>query len=145
MVTTFFGKKPNHSSVIPDHAVAIGATIQAGIIAQKFKGLHLCDVTPFSLGIEDYQKKMSTVIKHNSQIACSETQTFYTPEDGIRALDIIVYQGEKEVAKENTFLGRFKLSGIAPAPKGQPIEVTFTVNFVSKKLNNSSSNLKTKF
>lgn len=113
--------------------MAIGATIQASMIVLQNKGgLLLDDVTPFSLGIELNDESMSIVIHHNSSVGCSETQTYYTPEDNTVSIGISVYQGENEIAKDNTFLGRFTLSGITPGPRGQEIEVTFTVNFVSE-------------
>ena len=134
MVTVFFGKAPKHS-VNPDHAVPIGATIQAGIIAGKIEGVILVDVTPLSLGIGVYGGEMSTVIKKNSSIPCIKTKVYETPEDDMERVTIKVYQGENEKkATDNAFLGSFTLSGIPLAPKGVPIKVTFKINFVSKTI-----------
>ena len=127
-VEQFFGKKPNES-VHPDEAVALGAAIQAGIIQGDVKDVLLLDVTPLSLGIETLGGVMTRMIERNTTIPPSKSQVYSTAADNQDSVEIHILQGEREMAADNKSLGRFILSGIAPAPRGIPqIEVTFDID-----------------
>lgn len=128
-VEKFFGKKPN-VSVNPDEVVAIGAAVQAGNLQGDIKGdLLLLDVTPLSLGLETMGGVMTKLIERNTTIPTSKQQIFSTAADGQTSVEIVVLQGEREMAADNRSLGRFTLSGIPPAPRGVPqIEVAFDID-----------------
>lgn len=127
-VEELFGKKPN-ASVNPDEAVAIGAAIQAGIIQGDVTDVLLLDVTPLSLGIETLGGVMTRMIERNTTIPSSKSQVYSTAADSQDSVEIHVLQGEGELVARNKSLGRFVLSGIAPAPRGTPqIEVTFDID-----------------
>jgi molecular chaperone DnaK len=128
-VEKFFGKKPN-ISVNPDEVVAVGAAVQAGNLQGDIKGeLLLLDVTPLSLGIETMGGVMTRLIDRNTTIPTSKTQIFSTAADGQTSVEIVVLQGERDMAGDNRVLGRFSLSGIPPAPRGIPqIEVSFDID-----------------
>lgn len=127
-VEQFFGKKPNES-VHPDEAVSLGAGIQAGIIQGDVKDVLLLDVTPLSLGIETLGGVMTRMIERNTTIPTSKSQVYSTAADNQDSVEIHILQGEREMASDNKSLGRFILSGIAPAPRGIPqIEVTFDID-----------------
>ncbi len=127
-VEQFFGKKPNES-VHPDEAVSLGAAIQAGIIQGDVKDVLLLDVTPLSLGIETLGGVMTRMIERNTTIPTSKSQVYSTAADNQDSVEIHILQGEREMASDNKSLGRFILSGIAPAPRGIPqIEVTFDID-----------------
>ena len=129
VVEKFFGKKPN-ISVNPDEVVAIGAAVQAGNLQGDIKGeLLLLDVTPLSLGLETLGGVMTKLIERNTTIPTSKSQIFSTAADGQNTVEIVVLQGERDMAANNRALGRFTLSGIPPAPRGVPqIEVTFDID-----------------
>jgi len=124
-----FGKEPN-KSVNPDEAVAIGAAIQASILAGEMgKNVVLVDVTPLSLGVEVKGGLFEKIIERNSTIPTRKSKIFTTAEDGQTEVEVRVYQGEREIARYNKFLGSFRLTGIPPAPRGIPqIEVTFDID-----------------
>jgi len=122
------GKEPNQS-VNPDEVVALGAAIQAGVLAGEVKDVVLLDVTPLSLGIETLGGVTTKLIERNSTIPTRKSQVFSTAENNQSAVDINVLQGERELARDNRSLGRFRLDGIPPAPRGIPqIEVTFDID-----------------
>jgi molecular chaperone DnaK len=122
------GKEPNQS-VNPDEVVAIGAAIQAGVLAGEVKGVVLLDVTPLSLGLETLGGVMTKLIDRNTTIPARKSETFSTAADNQTAVDIHVLQGERELASDNRTLGHFRLEGIRPAPRGGPqVEVTFDID-----------------
>ncbi len=128
LVKRLLGKEPNRS-VNPDEAVAIGAAVQGGILAGEIKDVLLLDVTPLSLGIETLGGVMTTIIARNTTIPTTKSQVFSTAEDNQPAVDIMVYQGERPMARDNKLLGNFKLEGIKPARRGEPrIEVSFDID-----------------
>ena len=122
------GKEPN-KSVNPDEVVAMGAAIQAGVISGDVHDVLLLDVTPLSLGIETLGEVMTVMIPRNTTIPTSKSQIFSTAADNQPAVDIMVYQGERPMARDNKLLGNFQLTGIAPARRGIPqIEVKFDID-----------------
>jgi molecular chaperone DnaK len=122
------GKQPN-MSVNPDEVVAVGAAIQAGIIQGDVKDVLLLDVTPLSLGVETLGGVMTKLIERNTTIPARKSEVFSTADDNQSAVDIVVLQGEREMARDNRTLGQFKLEGIRPAPRGMPqIEVAFDID-----------------
>ncbi len=122
------GKEPN-MTVNPDEVVAIGAALQAGVLKGEVEDVVLLDVTPLSLGLETLGGVMTKVIERNTTIPARRTETFSTAEDNQTAVDIVVLQGERELAADNRQLARFRLEGIRPAPRGVPqIEVTFDID-----------------
>ncbi len=128
MVKTFFGKEPNRS-VNPDEVVALGAAVQAGVLAGDVKDMLLLDVTPLSLGVETLGGIMTALIKRNTTIPHRKTETFSTADDMQTAVTVKVYQGEREMARDNKLLGQFNLEGIPPSPRGVPqIEVTLDID-----------------
>ena len=127
-VKNFIGKEP-FKGINPDECVAIGAAIQAGVLGGEVEGLLLLDVTPLSLGVETMGGVMTKIIERNTTIPTKKSQIFSTAADNQPQVEINVLQGEREFARDNKQLGRFILSGIAPAPRGIPqIEVTFDID-----------------
>jgi len=119
------GKDPN-MTVNPDEVVALGAAVQAAVLKGEVKDVLLLDVTPLSLGVETLGGVMTKVIERNTTIPARRTETFSTADDSQSAVDIVVLQGERELAADNRVLGRFRLENIRPAPRGIPqVEVTF--------------------
>ena len=128
IVKDLFGKEP-HKGVNPDEVVAIGAAIQAGVLAGEVKDLLLLDVTPLSLGIETLGGVMTTLIPRNTTIPTRKSETFSTAADNQTSVEVHVLQGERPMARDNRPLGKFHLSGLPPAPRGVPqIEVTFDID-----------------
>jgi molecular chaperone DnaK len=122
-------KKEPHKGVNPDEVVAIGAAIQAGVLGGEVKDVLLLDVTPLSLGVETMGNVMTTLIERNTTIPVRKSEVFSTAEDNQTAVDIHVLQGERPMASDNMSLGRFRLEGIPPAPRGVPqVEVTFDID-----------------
>jgi len=127
-VKGIFGRDPS-KGVNPDEAVAIGASIQGGVLAGNVTDILLLDVTPLSLGIETLGGIMTKLISRNTTIPTKKTQTFSTAADGQTAIEVKIYQGERELVRDNKMLGNFNLVGIPPAPKGVPqIEITFDID-----------------
>lgn len=128
LVRELFGKEP-HRGVNPDEVVAIGAAVQAGVLAGEVKDLLLLDVTPLSLGIETLGGVMTTLIPRNTTIPTRKSEVFSTAADSQPSVEVHVLQGERPMARDNRTLGRFHLDGIPPAPRGIPqIEVTFDID-----------------
>ena len=128
LVRKIFGKEP-HKGVNPDEVVAVGAAIQAGVLQGEVKDVLLLDVTPLSLGVETQGGVMTKLIERNTTIPTRKSEVFSTAEDNQTAVEIHVLQGERELARDNKSLGRFRLEGIPPAPRGVPqIEVTFDID-----------------
>jgi molecular chaperone DnaK len=128
LVTQLFGKEP-HKGVNPDEVVAVGAAIQAGVLAGDVKDVVLLDVTPLSLGVETQGGAMTVLIPRNTTIPTRKSEIFTTAADDQTAVDVHVLQGERPLARDNRTLGRFRLEGIPPAPRGVPqIEVTFDID-----------------
>ncbi|MCY4025727.1 MAG: molecular chaperone DnaK [Acidobacteria bacterium] len=128
IVKELFGKEP-HRGVNPDEVVAIGASVQAGVLAGEVKDLLLLDVTPLSLGIETLGGVMTTLIQRNTTIPTKKSEVFSTAADSQTSVEVHVLQGERPMAKDNRTLGKFHLVGIPPAPRGVPqIEVTFDID-----------------
>jgi molecular chaperone DnaK len=122
------GKDPN-MTVNPDEVVAVGAAIQAGVLKGEVSDVLLLDVTPLSLGVETRGGIMTKIIERNTTIPARRSEIFSTAEDNQPAVDIVVLQGERERAADNRVLGRFQLTNIRPAPRGEPqIEVTFDID-----------------
>ena len=128
LVKEYTGKEPNQS-VNPDEVVAVGAAIQAGVLAGEVKDIVLLDVTPLTLGIETLGGVMTPLVPRNTTIPVSKSQVFSTAENNQTAVDIHVLQGERPMSRDNKSLGMFRLEGIAPAKRGIPqIEVTFDID-----------------
>jgi molecular chaperone DnaK len=128
IVKDLFGKEP-HKGVNPDEVVAVGAAVQAGVLAGDVKDLLLLDVTPLSLGIETLGGVMTTLIPRNTTIPTRKSEIFSTAADNQTSVEVHVLQGERPLARDNRTLGRFHLVGLPPAPRGVPqIEVTFDID-----------------
>jgi molecular chaperone DnaK len=128
IVKELFGKEP-HKGVNPDEVVAIGAAVQAGVLAGEVKDLLLLDVTPLSLGIETLGGVMTTLIQRNTTIPTKKSETFSTAADNQTSVEVHVLQGERPLARDNRTLGRFHLIGLPPAPRGVPqVDVTFDID-----------------
>ncbi|MCX6070169.1 MAG: molecular chaperone DnaK [Chloroflexi bacterium] len=128
LVRSMTGKDP-HKGVNPDDVVAIGAAIQGGVLTGDVKDVLLLDVTPLSLGVETLGSVMTPLIARNTTIPVKKSEVFSTAEDGQTAVDIHVLQGERPMAGDNMTLGRFRLDGIPPAPRGMPqVEVSFDID-----------------
>jgi len=128
IVKELFGKDP-HKGVNPDEVVAVGAAIQAGVLAGEVKDLLLLDVTPLSLGIETLGGVMTTLIPRNTTIPTRKSEIFSTAADNQTSVEVHVLQGERPLARDNRTLGKFHLIGLPPAPRGIPqVEVTFDID-----------------
>lgn len=129
LVKEMTGGKEPHQGVNPDEVVAIGAAVQAGVLAGEVKDIVLLDVTPLSLGIETLGGVMTKLVERNTTIPVRRTETFSTAEDNQTSVDVHVLQGERPMARDNKSLGNFRLEGIPPAPRGIPkVEVTFDID-----------------
>src|SRR5499426_104444 len=129
LVRRLTGGKESNQSVNPDEVVAVGAAIQAGVLAGEVQDVVLLDVTPLSLGVETLGSVMTKLIERNTTIPVRRSETFSTADDNQSAVDIHVLQGERELARDNRTLGHFRLEGIAPAPRGMPqIDVGFDID-----------------
>jgi molecular chaperone DnaK len=129
LVRTFFGGKEPHKGVNPDEVVAVGAAIQGAVLAGEVKDILLLDVTPLSLGVETLGGVMTAQIPRNTTIPTRKVETYSTAADNQPGVEIHVLQGERKFAADNRSLGKFKLDGIPPAPRGIPqIEVTFDID-----------------
>src|ERR1700681_2325432 len=128
IVKELFGREP-HKGVNPDEVVAVGAAVQAGVLAGDVKDLLLLDVTPLSLGIETLGGVLTTLITRNTTIPTRKSETFSTATDNQTSVEVHVLQGERSLARDNRTLGRFHLVGLPPAPRGVPqVEVTFDID-----------------
>jgi molecular chaperone DnaK len=128
LVRDYFKKEP-HKGVNPDEVVALGAAVQAGVLSGEVKDILLLDVTPLTLGIETLGGVMTGMIPRNTTIPTKKTEVFSTAADGQTTVEVVVTQGERQMARDNKILGRFHLDGIPPAPRGMPqIEVTFDID-----------------
>jgi molecular chaperone DnaK len=129
LVKKLTGKDQLNQSVNPDEVVAVGAAIQAGVLAGEVRDVVLLDVTPLSLGLETLGGVFTKLIDRNTTIPTKKSQVFTTAEDGQTSVDIAIFQGEREMARDNKSLGQFRLEGIPAAPRGIPqIEVTFNID-----------------
>ncbi len=129
LVRKLAGGKEPHKGVNPDEVVAIGAAIQGGVLGGEVKDILLLDVTPLSLGVETMGSVMTTMIERNTTIPVRKTEVYSTAADNQTAVDIHILQGERPMATDNMSLGRFRLDGIPPAPRGIPqVEVTFDID-----------------
>jgi len=128
MVQDFFGREP-HKGVNPDEVVAVGAAIQAGVLGGDVKDILLLDVTPLTLGVETLGGVATALIQRNTTIPAKRKETFTTAADNQTEVEIVVFQGERPLARDNKLLGTFKLMGIPPAPRGVPqVEVAFDID-----------------
>lgn len=129
LVRDLTGGKDPHQGVNPDEVVAIGAAVQAGVLAGEVKDIVLLDVTPLSLGLETLGGVMTKLVERNTTIPVRRTESFSTAEDNQTSVDVHVLQGERPMARDNKTLGNFRLEGIPPAPRGIPkVEVTFDID-----------------
>ncbi len=128
LVTGYYGKEP-YKNINPDECVALGASIQGGVLAGEVDNIVLLDVTPLTLGVETYGGVLTTMIERNTTIPTHKQETFSTAADSQTSVEIHVLQGERQMAADNISLGRFNLVGIPPAPRNVPkIEVSFDID-----------------